>query len=476
MVDRPSVALVHVHLVAHDGSRASFTERAARNADLDSVSAALGANGTAAVAWAVSVSEISKGPESLPAVWVRVQRPGRAFGPRVEIPAPYPVTDVALDVGPDGRLEIVFAGWSSSANQRVIFHTEQGPDGQFSPPVGIASTRSGSQFFLAVIAGGPGRGRVIYDDDAPYGQPGEDVAFLRTAQDVWTGPQRFELGSNTDTAVTALPDGGAAITYMLRHVAMVRRAPPGGEFGAAEAVEHVPRCLYASQPTLAANKRGDLLLARTETFIPPDDRCGRFSFGRVVAAFAAHNQPFAPAQVLSPLGTVPVDGIPAAALTDSGRRLVAWSTEATDATFPDTLVAATGAATADRPPPPKDRTPPTLSVSVSRQALRRAAVDSTLHATITCSERCAAQVGLSPYFWLDEPPPNLLNSLRAVVVARRGPQPVTWHLSAVQRHDVRAVLSDMKEVGLVVDATATDQAGNFRHTHTTLAKDTLRLP
>ena len=53
---------------------------------------------------------------------------------------------------------------------------------------------------------------------------------------------------------------------------------------------------------------------------------------------------------------------------------------------------------------------------------------------------------------------------------------MTWHLSAVQRHDVRAVLSDMKEVGLVVDATATDQAGNFRHTHTTLAKDTLRLP
>jgi len=177
---------------------------------------------------------------------------------------------------------------------------------------------------------------------------------------------------------------------------------------------------------------------------------------RVRAAFAPAGHSFAPAQTLSPLGTVTDDEFTvAAALSDEGRRLVAWKTAGIDAGRPDSLLAAMGDPSPE-PPVAGDHTAPRVSIAVTRAALAEAASGEPLVARITCSEPCAVVAGVFPSGYVNDYTTAVAGLRVAVLPA--GSNPTTWHLDPAQARIAHTLVMDP---GATVDVVAVDSAGNI---------------
>jgi len=173
-------------------------------AGAEQVAGALGADGTAVVAWTRSDDE-----DALPKVWVRIRRGRGSFAPAVVIPARGPVRAVAVDVATDGRIALALAVWNG--HRHVILHTEPRADGRFTVPVRLGSTPASDLLYLAALAGGPGSGRVVFTADM---REETLAAVLRTGPSTWGAPQRLEPGSGDDaeffgTALAPLADGAS---------------------------------------------------------------------------------------------------------------------------------------------------------------------------------------------------------------------------------------------------------------------------
>ena len=445
-----------VRLLGADGSViAGFAPAARSDSTLEKVASVLGADGTAVVAWTRGALDSAA---ELPAVWITVRAPGGGFGPVREIGAPGEVREIDVSVGADQRPELVFAAWDG-ADHHMIFHVQGAPDGEFAAPVQIASTTSGSPFPLIVIAGAPGRGRVLFGvDESDLG------SCLRTAPDGWSPAQRLGAGSDDFfTIATALADGGAALAYVHEGRLTVRRAATGGPFGAAEVIRRLPPGWVDGEKTIAVDHAGDLLVAWSEALIGAPGS-GQFVFGRVLAAFAPAGWGFGAAEALSPLGTSLADaGAVAAALSDHGGRLVAWHTNET-AVSARSLMAARGSSAPDTVTAARPRRPPTLAVLFSERALRRAARGAPLRGRMSCSRRCAVHVEFAPadLGTVDRPEPFSLNSLRSrLLLPGSSMRPARWTLNRSQRKKLHYLLRDAPKFGLAVEATAVDAAGGY---------------
>src|SRR4051794_16187991 len=93
------------------------------------------------------------------------------------------VGTVAIDVRGDAHIAVAFG--ASDGRRQVVMYADGNLDG-FAAPQFVGTTAAGAPFFLGVVAGAPGRGRVLTEDDEA------GLAFLRTGPATWTPPQRFE--------------------------------------------------------------------------------------------------------------------------------------------------------------------------------------------------------------------------------------------------------------------------------------------
>lgn len=304
------------------------------------VVSALGEDGAAVVAW--TAEHADRGTRSS-TVWARVRPAGAPFGPVVALPNPGAVGELDADIAPDGRAEIVHS-FDVGDDRESLVHTSIAPDGKAASPVTLA-TADAPVFLLQVV-----RGRVIY------------AAGGDRRATVITGAVRQRLARDSAFRVTAHPlaDGGVLLTYTNGRDVHVSRAAPGAPFGPPQRLAHGPPNTLASRVEIASGPDGALLVAWQERI---DPGCVRdWCFDRVVAAAAAPGGPFGPPQVVSPLGTRANDLV--AALSDDGRRLVAWQGTDADASAPEVLTMALGDATAD-PPMASDRRTPRLRVLAS---------------------------------------------------------------------------------------------------------------
>jgi hypothetical protein len=188
-----------------------------------------------------------------------------------------------------------------------------------------------------------------------------------------------------------------------------------------------------------------------------------WEWDRIRAAYAPASAAFGAPQTLSPIGTVLSEddsAQPVAALAPDGRRLAAWNTDPTAATGARTL-AAIGHASPD-PVVAGPSTAPRVRLWLTRAALRRAVNGTPLRARVWCSRYCAVRVSLLPGPFGGDEPTRTMFGLRSVLAGPGRSRPVRWILTALQRRQVRGMLRQARDLGLVADADAIDGAGNVR--------------
>ena len=255
---------------------------------------------------------------------------------------------------------------------------------------------------------------------------------------------------DTDSTLQGLAGGGAVFAYSdFTHVS-VRRAAPGARFGAEQPLGTAPRGWLAFGATVAANAHDDLVVAWNE--FTDDAECGSaFCFNRVRAAGAVASAPFGPARVLSPLGTQP-ESAAVVALSEQGRRLVAWQSDPVASRAAGALWVALGDVSADRAPR-VDRRAPRVHAAASRKSLRAG----TLRALIRANEPCVVRLaiyGASD----DDGYRDSIEDLRIVVLRKAGVRSAVWSLSTSDRAILRGA---SRRHELDIEAAATDSAGNL---------------
>ncbi len=236
-------------------------------ADGEGPLAAVGANGTAAVAWC----SIKAGH---PALYVAVASPGRPFGRARLVPTGgrFPVgAPAGLEVQPDGTVVLV---WSKTLKYEL---TPLKSSVQFAllrpnggrPVIGAASTSSPGEATVSVAEAEDGD--VLLAFPAPGSAEDLDVAQLHPTARTFTPPQTIEPSSGDiirSAGVSAGP-GGAAVAFTAsgEHTAEneIAEQQPDGTFGPASLI---------SQQTLVATG---------EQFTPEDVR----------VAFPADREPVA---------------------------------------------------------------------------------------------------------------------------------------------------------------------------------------
>ncbi len=238
----------------------------------------------------------------------------------------------------------------------------------------------------------------------------------------------------------------------------VRRAAPGGLFGAAQRAGRVPRG-WASIDYAISSTATELLLAWQEF----TDQCGvEFCFDRVVAAVAPAGSGFGPAEVLSPVGSQLGDDPIVPALSEQGRRLVAWLTADTDGSAPPSLWVALGDRAADVRPS-RDSRAPRVTARVSRRALRMAVRNGRLRVRFRSDEACAVH-----FEFRDRPSDTEIARLRIVVLRRAGATIAEWRLRGRDRRVLRRSLERGRPI---LAGMAADSAGNLRGISVPLPRD-----
>ena len=399
MVDR--VGRDGALLVEAGGARVRMTMEVPRRQYLLHVESALGEDGSAVVAWTAEGASTGA-PET---VWVRVRPPGGQFGPRVSLRNDLPVTDVDVDVAPGGRADVVYRV-DAGALEKSIVRSEVGPDGLHGQPVTLATGELIPD--LEAVTG-----RVIY-------HTGTELIALSPAGE----SQR--LGDGDFFSAHRLADGGVLLAYVRGRDVLVRQAAAGAPFGPAQVLARIARGSHTYEFAVASSASATLVAWRESVAGCVRDWC----FDRVVSAMATPGGGFGPARLVSPLGTRTNRVV--IAVTDDGRRLIAWHAAAVNADAPGALWTVSGDATADAPAR-ADRTRPRLRVL---DALMR---DGKLRLKLRADERVAVRAFVGD-----------TSRGRAVVLPARRTRTLVWPLSRYQRLQ-RSALS-----------VAADAAGNAR--------------
>ena len=435
------------------GAQAPLTATVPPGDSAKQVTGAIGGDGSAAVAW---VAERPDDGQEEPMAWLRVRPPGGQFGPLFTLASPGPVRQIAVEVGTGGHIEVIHAFWDGA--RHVLVHTDVGADAVPGSSITVAATPAATPFLLGLVAGGPGIGRVVFAGNEQNAAGTRAIALTRTSSTAWGSRQVLEPGSGDALGVVGPLGGGAVMAYNRGRRMLVRRAPPGAPFGSAQRAGQVPRDWLAADYTLASNLRGDLLLAWREFSDIEGADCGGAScFDRVVAATAPAGGAFGPTQMLSPAGTDLGDAPIVAALSEQGRRLVAWLAADTDGSAPRALWLAMGDATAD-PRPRSDLRPPRANATVSRRALRTATRSGSLRIGLRCDEACAVRVVL-----YDSDSDQGIYDLRIVVLRRAKTTTTAWSLGSHDRRLLRRALDTGRPhlIGSATDAAGTCAGSAF---------------
>ena len=296
-----AVSTVDALAIDATGTQAGFAERPPRPQSVGEAKAAIGADGTAVVAW----TQLRRDDEELPFVWLRIRPPGGEFAPAIAIRGVGPVSELAVAVRPDGVAELVHVDWSGTEHAIVYHELQAGHPA--SAPTTIASTQAGSPFFLSLIPGGVGVSRLVFED----GDMNERVvAALRTPDGAWTR-QSVGRGAYEAESVAVLADGSVVLAYPRAQRILVRRAISGQPFGPPQHVATIPRRWDSYATSLSASVEGRVLLAWIEYSAESDDvgyACENVGcFERVMVAAAEPGAPFGAPRRLSSLGSMPGD-------------------------------------------------------------------------------------------------------------------------------------------------------------------------
>jgi hypothetical protein len=431
-------------VVAVDASGAASATSMVRGHGRD-VPAEIGDDGTAAIAWVLS-------PGSR--VALRVRPPGGAWGNTVSVRARGFVDGLALDVRPDGIVDVVFL------SEGGMYEAEVAPGAVGAVPVLIAPHVSDDEDLSATTELAQGRVVVALESHTRT----RLMEIRRTERGVWT-PARMlstttlreqDIEPPPGPSLAHGPEGRALLASATARGIVIRWAAPGDAFGPAVRVATVKRGWRASGSTAALSAAGNAIVAWQEQTNENPERlgnvCGSPCHARVRTVSSPSGGAFGFPAVVSPLGTVNVGSRVVAAIGPTGERLVAWQANGFDR--PGAVVVARGGPGPDAPAS-SDTRPPRLTVAASLAALRAAARSGRLRLTLGCGERCAIAASILS---LADEDKHDVDDLPVVVLRRT--QRVTWTLS----HRQRRALNRLLRLGRVrVTAHAVDAAGNTRH-------------
>jgi hypothetical protein len=431
---------IQIDAVDASGTRASASGRTGPDDELDDVAVAIGADGSAVVAWTVAHPDDAT---NLDFVWVTVRAPGAPFRPVVAVPTAGFTVDVDAGVRPDGTAELAFDG------NEAVFHIEIRPGEPIGPAVQVATLSDALQN-LALVAGGPGRSRIMIAETGLR-------TVLRGADGHWRSQQLSGDAWALGEPLAGLADGGAVIAYGKESAVVVRRAAAGAPFGREERVARVRSDWGDYTYSVTTGPGGDAMVAWIEASDEDDLRfgnvCGDSCHERVRAAVARRGEPFEPARVVSPLGTQTNQNL-TLGLSATGERLIAWQAQAGGVHEKDALVAVRGDDSPDRAA--RDTRAPRLRVDISRAALEAAARGRRLRGRVGCSEACSVRINVLSN---DDDAMLDLDDLPPIVRARPGTRAAIWTLDRGQRRELARIL----RLGAVwLTGSATDAAGNIR--------------
>ena len=444
-------ALPAVRVLAIDaaGDRAQFREPASRPWTIEEAEAAIGDDGTAAVAW----TQVRRdGDDELPFVWVRIRPPGGVFAPALMLRGLGEVGEIALAVRADGVVELVHVDFDGSGHQLVYHELRAGLPP--SPASAISSTAAGSPFYLDIVPGGVGVSRVVFEG-GEWSQ--WVVGALRTGDATWTR-QVIGRGGFEAESLTAAADGSALLAYPSGHRVLIHRAAGGQPFGPPQQVGTIPERWDSYATALSQSADGAVLLAWIE--ISTDFHRSGYTcenagcFERVMAVAAQPDGRYGSPWRLSPLGSRPGDVV-LTGIASGGDHLATWR-ETTGSIYPaGALVAVRGSAIdLDPPAAPRDRRPPAVEASLDVRRLRAAVRGRRLLLRMSCDEPCALRFGMYSRARLGAS----LSALPAAVLDRAGTKSVGWRLSPRRRQRLRKLL---RAGNLAAPASATDAAGNI---------------
>ena len=245
---------VRVLAIDATGDRAQFREPASRPWTIGEAQAAIGDDGTAAVAW----TQVRRDDDELPFIWVRIRPPGGVFTPTLMLRGLGEVREVALAVRADGVVELVHADYDGTRHQLIYHELRAGLPP--SPASTISATAAASPFYLALMPGGVGVSRVVFEG-GEWSQ--WVVGALRTGDATWTR-QLIGRGGFDAKSLAAAADGSAVLTYPRARRIWVHRAAGGQPFGPPEQVGTIPKRWDAYATALSRSADGRVLLAWIE--------------------------------------------------------------------------------------------------------------------------------------------------------------------------------------------------------------------
>ncbi len=410
-----------VQAVAVDatGARAAFAAPSAPETSIENVAAALGPDGTAIVAWTVE-TEATLGYRD---VWVSVRPPGGAFGPVTVVKADG-ARALAVAVRADGTPSLAY---EDSAG---VYFAEL--------PAGVPVRVAGVGVEVRNLALAGDRVLIVENDVR---------TVLRRPDGGWDAPQQI-AGAGAwalGTPLAGLADGGAVVVYGEGRSVNVRRAGAGAAFGPAQRLARVGSAWDAYTFAAVTSTRGDALVTWNEASADDDLRygfiCGGACHERVVAAVASPGARFGAPRLVSPLAAVTGEYV-AAAISDTGERLVAWQNQR------DGSLSVARGAGAPEVAQRADRRPPRIVVRLGSLA------STTVRARVRCNEACAVHVSvLAPG---DEDQADL-GDLAPVELSHAGSRTVTWRLTRAQQRALRRIRRFER---VVMSASAVDAAGN----------------
>jgi hypothetical protein len=447
-----------------DGLETSMFETLDRDRNVTDAVADVGEDGTAAVAWTQWRNQTET---ELANVTVRLRPPGGQFSRPIVVTANGPVRALDLGVRPDGTAEVVYASWDGAHR---LFHTELRAGAQATAPLLVATSGGHAPFLVALLPGGPGRGRVLYDagGTAPTSAAAPTSLLAATSETpdaTWGHPQQLARDGFTDRhSLVASPDGGAVAVFERRGSVYLLRAAPGAGFDAPELVRRAPSGWHATSPALSTSASGHILVGWLETSqdrLTREELCGENAcHTRVMTAVANPGEPPGTVQRVSPLGSVVAlgpwtAGTLVTAISRPGDRLIAWREDAAGVLGADGLVVVHG----DPAPAstmPSDVRRPNVRASVSLASLRAAARGGALRARVACDEACAVRVVIGSRSARDLAG---VSQLQAVVLPAGGSIAKRWRLTAGDRRRLRRVLASGTPWLPIVGV---DGAGNLR--------------
>ena len=455
-------------LESSDGARDLVEQRVTRaQGEIRGTAIAVGADGTAAVAWAVSREFVNPPPPAGDSeqVFMRTRPPGGSFGPPELLAERAPVQAMDLEIGADGTIELAYqrARIINGNSRYELMHAQRPAGGALTAPEFVARTNIPS--VLEMLPGGPGRRSMIFYADS------EQLFTVHATGNGWSNAQvllRPDGGATWSVRPAPLSNGGALVVWFAGYESEIggRRAGADGRFGRPELLARDHGDWRLGGPSVAVNPQGGAAVTWVESYGADNgegdtslaDSCPGKCDARALVTVAVPGGSFEPASPASPLGSNIAEDFAVAGLDHTGRPAAAWLESADSTLAPGRMMLAFGQATPSRRLQRRsDHRPPRSFARATLTGVRAAARGRALRVGVRCHERCVARVALhaerqSRWFgWPTEfgATREVLNAGRpSVVVVRVKPR----LRPRLERRLVNGVLS--------IRMIATDRAGN----------------